>query len=189
MITERYFSYQNINLFYRYRKGSKDTILFLHGLGDNSDSFEYVVDNNFFNDYGILLADLIGFGKSDKPSGFNYELNLQAEMLLDLINHMNINDIILIGHSFGGTLGILLSETLKNKIKSFFNCEGVLTERDLTWSRSIFSKTFDEFKKSGFDLFKQKVTSAADKYPSNLIYLKRLKKTTAEAITEYLKSS
>ncbi|MFC1726053.1 alpha/beta fold hydrolase [candidate division KSB1 bacterium] len=185
---ENYYYFQNIKVFYHYKNVTDKTILFLHGLGDNSDTFRYVLEKSLFKNYSILLVDLIGFGRSDKPDNFTYELNIQAEMLQELIKRLNIDELILIGHSFGGTLGILLSELLQPKVNIFFNCEGVLTERDLTWSRSIFSKNFDEFKNTGFELFKQKVKSSAEKYPSNIVYLERLKYAVAESIYYSTKS-
>ncbi|MBQ3021019.1 MAG: alpha/beta hydrolase [Bacilli bacterium] len=96
----------NTNINYYYRNNNKNvTLLLLHGWGQNIEMMKPISDNyeNFFN---ILILDLPGFGKSDEPdtvwSVYDY-----VDLIHELIKSLNLKKVIIIGHSFGGRLGLI----------------------------------------------------------------------------------
>lgn len=83
------------------------TYVFLHGWGLSKNSFEKVVQN-MDSTHAKILIDLFGFGKSGMPKDYfdTYEYAYQVFLLL---KKLCVNKIILVGHSFGGRLTLILS--------------------------------------------------------------------------------
>lgn len=52
--------------------------------------------------WGSVCVDLIGFGESDRPEGFDYDLGQQARPLEELLDHLGIHEVAILGHSMGG---------------------------------------------------------------------------------------
>lgn len=89
--------------FYFYGKGEK-TIVFLHGWGANADAWNFVA-KRFCDEYKVLAVDFYGFGDSDFPPQ-NYGVKEYAKDVVELLNVLDINSAILVGHSFGGRIAI-----------------------------------------------------------------------------------
>lgn len=99
------FSYQDIKINYiRYGKG-KDTIVLLHGWGQNIEMMKMVSDP-FIDDYDIVIIDLPGHGKSEEPKTI-YSLYDFVDCVKKLLDSLKIKNPILIGHSFGGKISLL----------------------------------------------------------------------------------
>ena len=106
-----------LNLHYEYKNlGSDLTIVFLHGWGIDGNSFNRIIDR--LKDVSILKIDFYGFGKSSEPYEYfdTYEYAYQIFLLL---KKLNISKAIVVGHSFGGRVAILLSSIFKISIRSF----------------------------------------------------------------------
>jgi len=86
--------------------GNDVAYVFLHGWGLSGNSFDKII--SLMGDVSFLKIDLPGFGKSNIPKDYfdTYEYSYQIFLLL---KRLNLRKIILVGHSFGGRLSILLS--------------------------------------------------------------------------------
>ena len=58
------------------------------------------------NDYRCVAPDHLGFGLSDKPKGFAYTPVAHANNLETLVDTLNLKDIVLMVHDFGGPIGL-----------------------------------------------------------------------------------
>lgn len=79
----------------------KDAIGFLHNIG-----------------YRVVVPDQVGWGKSDKPN-LHYSFHMLAVATKDLLDHLGIKKIVLVGHSMGGMLATrfaLMYPQLVNKL-------------------------------------------------------------------------
>lgn len=103
------FKYQNLNIYYEEYKGGKKEIIFLHGWGNSSKTFINQV-NFLKNQYHLYLIDLPGFGKSNEQLKI-YSLDDYVNLIKDFIKEKEINNPILIGHSFGGRVIIKYLKT------------------------------------------------------------------------------
>jgi pimeloyl-ACP methyl ester carboxylesterase len=56
----------------------------------------------------FYLVDLIGFGDSPAPENWPYTIDAQAEVLFDFIINKNFSEVILVGHSYGGGVALML---------------------------------------------------------------------------------
>lgn len=88
-----------INIYYE-SEGSGIPLLFLHGWGSNSQAFNCVTEL-LKEEYQIIKLDFPGFGKSDMPP-VSWNMGQYADMTAKFIAMLDLKEVNLIGHSFGG---------------------------------------------------------------------------------------
>lgn len=97
---------KNININYAlYGNNHKDTIVLLHGWGQNIDMMK-PIGNSLEDDFQILIPDLPGFGSSEEPP-YPWSLDDYVEVIHELITRLKLKKIIMMGHSFGGKIALL----------------------------------------------------------------------------------
>ncbi|MFK5895052.1 MAG: alpha/beta hydrolase, partial [Pseudomonadota bacterium] len=133
-----------INIVMNTQYGSKGDILFIHGLGCSKESFNDAFTATGLSDYNLIAPDLPGFGVSSKEDNILYEMSNQAEYLKSLLDILKINNPIIIAHSMGGAIALLLIEQLKS-IRHFFCLEGNLVAEDCSISRKVAALSQDYF--------------------------------------------
>jgi pimeloyl-ACP methyl ester carboxylesterase len=84
--------------------GSGPAVLFIHGLTGSSRNWAHLVDK-LDTDHRVLAPDLHGHGASAKPMG-DYSLSAHAATLRDLLDHLGIDQVTLVGHSLGGGIAM-----------------------------------------------------------------------------------
>ena len=88
-------------------RGQGENLVFLYGFLMNSEIFETEVEY-FSRNYHAIGIDYLGHGKSDKPESEAYELRDLARYLEEtLSNIVGDEQIILLGHSMGGMVGLI----------------------------------------------------------------------------------
>ncbi|MEO3757513.1 alpha/beta hydrolase [Mycobacterium sp. B14F4] len=80
--------------------GSGPAILLIHGIGDNSTTWE-TVQSKLAQRFTVIAPDLLGHGKSDKPRA-DYSVAAYANGMRDLLSVLDIDRVTVIGHSLGG---------------------------------------------------------------------------------------
>jgi haloalkane dehalogenase len=85
--------------------GSGLPIVMVHGTPDWSFGFRHLI-KALSPDFRCIAADNLGFGLSDKPRDYDYRLEQQAENLCRLVEHLDLRDLTLLLHDFGGPLGL-----------------------------------------------------------------------------------
>jgi len=89
-------------------EGSGQDLVMIHGFGSSSSSFKKIIPHLAKN-YHIYAPDLKGFGKSPKPDDGNYSVYDQYLLIKSFIKEHNIKNPILLGHSIGGAISLLLA--------------------------------------------------------------------------------
>jgi pimeloyl-ACP methyl ester carboxylesterase len=145
-----------------FRKGSEESILFIHGLGCSKDSFKDVWNFSEFKNYTILTFDLLGFGDSSKSKEFSYTMEEHAEICALLIEKLKLDEVHVVGHSMGGAIGLLLIEKNPSKIMSFINLEGNLVGEDCTFSREAIRYSLEDFENGFFTDFTSSIKNLKD---------------------------
>lgn len=84
---------------YRMR-GSGPALLLIHGLGCDSSTWSPVTDE-LARHFTVIAPDLLGHGESDKPDA-DYSLGGYANGMRDLLTVLGIDQVTVVGHSFGG---------------------------------------------------------------------------------------
>ena len=96
----------DVNLNYqRYGNIEGKTIVLLHGWGQNIDMMKPIGDR-FTKDFDIVIFYLPGFGNSSEPKEF-FSCYDYVELIHKALEELKVEKPIIIGHSFGGKLGLL----------------------------------------------------------------------------------
>ncbi len=80
-------------------------IVFLHGWPSWSFSFRGVI-RTLMKDFRCIAPDMIGFGRSSKPENWRYSPGAHSLNLKSLIEHLDLHDVTLVLHDFGGPVGL-----------------------------------------------------------------------------------
>lgn len=108
------------NIYYKANAITSDrqTLLFVHGLSGSSSAF-IPYENKFKDKYNVVSLDLRGHGKSVKHTKYEeYSLSKFAEDINDLIDYLHLQNIILIGHSFGALVALEFLSHCQHKTKA-----------------------------------------------------------------------
>jgi 2-hydroxy-6-oxonona-2,4-dienedioate hydrolase len=91
-------------------------LVLLHGLGASCERWLNVAPmlSKYFR---VIIPDIIGFGKSDKPMD-KYSIGFLVRFLKEFLDRLNIDrPIILCGHSFGGYLATEFAIAFSNRVE------------------------------------------------------------------------
>ena len=102
-----------------------ETVLCLHGHPTWSYLFRRAVPRLAAAGYRVVAPDLPGFGRSDKPVDealFTVE-SLRAAVA-DLVERLSLDDLVVIGHDWGGTLALSLPVAMPGRVSGLvvMNC-------------------------------------------------------------------
>ena len=141
--------------------GEDPAVVFLHGLGSASSSyFPRAAAHPRLRERRLLLIDLLGCGYSDRPTTFDYTMEGQAEILVSLLRGANLSDCVLVGHSMGGAIAILVAGGAPKLVGRLIVAEGNLEPGPGIVSGPITSMTEKEFVTRGHAEFIAQIRSA-----------------------------
>ena len=83
---------------------SPKTILLLHGKNFFGAYWKNVIDALTREGHRVIVPDQIGFGKSSKPTNFQYSFHQLAQNTKALLDHLKVTRVSVVGHSMGGML-------------------------------------------------------------------------------------
>ena len=86
------------------RSGSGPAILLVHGITNDSQSWEPVI-GRLARDHDVIAPDLPGHGNSARQRG-DHSLGAHASMLRDLMHAVGADRVTLVGHSLGGGIAM-----------------------------------------------------------------------------------
>ncbi len=86
-------------------EGSGPTILFCHGSPTWSFLYRHIV-TELRDRYRCVAVDYPGFGLSERPSDFGYTVAELTAVLGELIDHLRLDEFIVMGQDWGGPIGL-----------------------------------------------------------------------------------
>ncbi|MBW8010492.1 MAG: alpha/beta hydrolase [Chloroflexi bacterium] len=113
----------NIELQIREYKQDGDAIIFLHFGGGNLMMWQGIVPF-FQEDYHLVLFDLRGHGKSDKPQK-GYHIDEMAQDVFMVMKNLQIEQAHIVGSSLGAEVGLSIAANYPDMALSLV-CEGAL---------------------------------------------------------------
>jgi pimeloyl-ACP methyl ester carboxylesterase len=119
---------------------SQPILLFVHGLGESGMCFKEVFESNEMNKWGLLVPDMMGYGRSSSAGSGDYSMESQIRRLWRLLDFLRIDSFYVIGHSLGGDIGTFMaSSDTQKRVKGLVNIEGDLTPHDIFFSNKVVS--------------------------------------------------
>ncbi len=95
---------------------SKGTVVLLHGKNFFGAYWAGVIDTLRRNGFRVVIPDLIGWGKSTKPSTLT-TVSLVAHVCA-LLDHLAVDLVVLVGHSTGGLVAMHMARTLPERVQT-----------------------------------------------------------------------
>lgn len=86
-------------------EGTGPPILFCHGSPAWSFLYRHIV-KGLRDRFRCIAVDYPGFGLSERPAAFGYTIDEQTAVLGELIDHLGLDDFIVMGHDWGGPIGL-----------------------------------------------------------------------------------
>ncbi len=86
-------------------EGSGEPMLMVHGNPTWSFYWRNII-TQFRDSHRTIAVDHIGCGLSDKPQQYNYRLQQHIDNLVALIDHLDLKNINLLVHDWGGAIGL-----------------------------------------------------------------------------------
>ena len=93
--------------------GEGNSLLLLHGFLENSSMWENLIPE-LEERFQIIIIDLPGHGTSPEPQA--YTLPEVANTIKDLLEHLNIASLAVLGHSMGGYIALELKKIVEAKV-------------------------------------------------------------------------
>ena len=95
--------------------GGDPPMVLLHGLSANANEFCGLVDAGLSPRFRVIAPDLRGRAHSDKPST-GYSMQEHADDVIALLDFLEIDEVVIGGHSFGGLLAIFMAANYPERI-------------------------------------------------------------------------
>ena len=111
-------------------EGSGETLLMLHGNPTWSFYYRNLIIG-LRDSYRCVVPDHMGMGKSDKPQDYQYTLSQHINNLERLVDHLDLDDITLVVHDWGGAIGMGFAVRHPERIRRlvFFNTAAFLSQK------------------------------------------------------------
>ena len=151
------------------RFGSGPEVVWIHGLGEWSLSFDAVARHPALDGFTHVLPDLPGHGRSAWPpdEGAGGEaLSDLADVLADWLSRRP--PAVLIGHSMGGVLATLAAE--RTAVRGVVDVDGNLSRGDCVFSAEAARYTAEDFVAHGLAAMREHVFADARENPALRLY-------------------
>jgi pimeloyl-ACP methyl ester carboxylesterase len=114
-----YANNQGVNIYYEV-EGQGPALVFAHGATGNLDAWRnYGYVDRLKNHYTLILFDLRGHGRSDKPHAVEaYHYRLQASDVIAVLDTLQVGQTHFWGYSLGATIGFALAKHYPQRIHS-----------------------------------------------------------------------
>lgn len=103
--------------------GRGPTVVIIHGFTANSAFWYFTVVPLLAQDFRVITYDLRGHGRSDMPSN-GYSSADMAGDLLGMMDKLEIGKAHVVGHSFGGEIGLQCAVRFPERVRSLTLAEG-----------------------------------------------------------------
>jgi pimeloyl-ACP methyl ester carboxylesterase len=102
------------------QKANGKTVVLLHGKNFNGAYWKKTVEALTKEGFRVIVPDQIGFGKSSKPTDYQFTFQQLAQNTKAVLDELKINKIYLLGHSMGGMVAtrfaLMYPETVEKLI-------------------------------------------------------------------------
>jgi pimeloyl-ACP methyl ester carboxylesterase len=99
-------------------QGQGPVIVMIHGLAGNLHNFTYGVATPLSQNYRVICVDRPACGYSTRASSADASLEAQADTIVSLLDHLQIESAVFVGHSLGGAISLAAAQRHPEKVKA-----------------------------------------------------------------------
>ncbi len=146
LFKQRYY----LNVAYDFGDKDKIVVVLLHGIAATSNSWGSVIDKLDPKKCRVVAIDLLGFGKSPKPTSCNYDIKDHVKSLRLTINEYGITKpFILVGHSMGSIIATDYAKSYPADVRELFLLSlPIYQKTDKSYQSNMTQKRIDLFLKA-----------------------------------------
>jgi pimeloyl-ACP methyl ester carboxylesterase len=100
------------------RQPNGKSVLLLHGKNFSGAYWKRTIELLSSQGYRVVVPDQIGFGKSSKPRQFQFSFQEMARQTAQLLQHLQVSKVQVVGHSMGGMLATRFSLMYPERVAS-----------------------------------------------------------------------
>jgi len=97
-------------------EGDGPTLLLLHGNPDWSFLYRHIV-RGLSGEFRCVVPDYPGFGLSVHPSGYDYTPAEHAIVVGELVDHLELDDMVVMGQDWGGPIGMEVASRRAGRVR------------------------------------------------------------------------
>ncbi len=115
-------------------QGEGSPVLLLHGSGPGVSAWANwrLTIPALAEHFRVIAPDMVGFGYTDRPQGIRYEMDTWVRQVLDLLDALELEQVSLVGNSFGGALALALATRHPERVRRLVLMGSVGIEFELT---------------------------------------------------------
>lgn len=135
---DRYIDVGGIRTRYWQLGDSGPPVVFVHGIGA---SVEYWVRNlaSVSTGFRAYAVDMVGFGRTDKPRGFDYSIARVADFMAAFLDAVGLDSVHWVGNSMGGLVVMATAVRHPTRARSVALVDSAGFGRDVTWLFRLMS--------------------------------------------------
>lgn len=135
---DRYVDVKGIRTRYWQMGESGPPVILVHGLGA---SVEYWVRNvaAFAGHFRVYAVDIVGFGRTDKPPGFDYSFDNVADFMAAFLDAVGLDSVHWVGNSMGGLVVMVTATRHPERTRSVALVDAAGFGRQVTWLFRVMS--------------------------------------------------
>ena len=104
------------------------TMLLIHGYTASTYVWNTVAPELAANGFHVVAVDLIGYGFSEKPRWFDYEIASQARMIERFMDRLGIGRATLVGSSYGGAVALTVALDYAERVEKLVLVDAVIND-------------------------------------------------------------
>ncbi|MEZ4858956.1 MAG: alpha/beta hydrolase [Flavobacteriaceae bacterium] len=170
------FQFNNTSIYYEtYGKGP--ALLLLHGFLESARIWKEFIPP-LSEKYTLVIPDLPGHGKSE-IIGETHAMELMAEVMDGLFQHLKINKAIVLGHSMGGYVALAFTELFEEKVSKLILLNST-TEADSEERKENRNRAIQFIEKEKGSFLSMAISNLFSE-TSRIIYCKEIESLKKEA--------
>ncbi len=126
----------------------RGALLFVHGLGESGLCFEHLLDRPELAPWRLLVPDLVGYGRTPRD-GRARSLAEHAEDLAAWLTRVGVERAVVLGHSMGGVIAVLMAERHPDRVTMVVDVDGNSSLGDCVYSGKAAAMPLEAFTGGG----------------------------------------
>jgi len=113
---DKFIKTNGIQLHFLDHPGGAPPVVLMHGLSANAHIFNGLIQAGLSPAFRVLAVDLRGRGQSGKPDR-GYSMAEHAADIIGMLDHLQLEQVIMGGHSFGALAGVYLASHYPERVQ------------------------------------------------------------------------